>query len=176
MSKARTLARRPNAPPEDENWTWWTRQRLESLAWRAMPLCARQVVDRIQIELLNHGGRDNGRLPVTYDDFEKYGVRKGSIRRAVDIAIALGFVDRTERGVRAHGAARRPAKYGLTWIPRVDGTFASNRWMFLKTDDDVKQALANVKCLDRGKVRKPTRPPLTWSAPQLIEIKVSATA
>ena len=38
-----------------------------------MPLVARQLVDRIEIEHGRHAGYENGRLPVTYEDFEKYG-------------------------------------------------------------------------------------------------------
>jgi hypothetical protein len=45
---------------------------LESPAYRALSLSARRVLDRIEIELAHHGGRDNGGLPVTYHDFEAY--------------------------------------------------------------------------------------------------------
>ena len=46
---------------------------LRSPAWRALSLSARRILDRIEIELADHGGTDNGKLPVTYDDFEQYG-------------------------------------------------------------------------------------------------------
>ena len=50
---------------------------LESPAYRALSLSARRVLERIEIELAQHGGQDNGGLPVTYDDFERYGIRIG---------------------------------------------------------------------------------------------------
>jgi hypothetical protein len=46
----------------------------------------------------------NGRLPVTYADFVKFGVRRNSIREAINIAMALGWIDRTSVGeVPWHG-------------------------------------------------------------------------
>jgi hypothetical protein len=42
---------------------------LESAAYCELSLSARRVLDRIEIELAKHGGVENGRLPVTYDDF-----------------------------------------------------------------------------------------------------------
>jgi hypothetical protein len=46
---------------------------LESPAYRALSLSARRALERIEIELAQHGGKDNGSLPVTYDDFQRYG-------------------------------------------------------------------------------------------------------
>jgi hypothetical protein len=45
---------------------------IKSPAWSVLSLSARRVLDRIEIEHADHGGNDNGRLPVTYDDFERY--------------------------------------------------------------------------------------------------------
>ena len=47
---------------------------LESRAYRAMSVSAHRVMSRIEIELSAHGGNDNGKLPVTYQDFIAYGV------------------------------------------------------------------------------------------------------
>jgi hypothetical protein len=71
---------------------------LSSPAWRALSLSAHRVIDRITIELMLHGGADNGRLPVTYDDFEKYGIHRHSIAPAIREAAALGFVEITVEG------------------------------------------------------------------------------
>ena len=32
-----------------------------------------ESLDRVEIELADHGGVDNGKLPVTFDDFVRYG-------------------------------------------------------------------------------------------------------
>jgi hypothetical protein len=132
--------RKMNAPPPGCSWAWITRPMLESPAWRALPLYARQVVDRIMLEHLSHGGNENGELPVTYDDFEAYGVRRASVRRAIEIAERLGFVDLVTPGKRGYGIARRPHKFGLTWLPRRDFTPASNRWKSI-TDTDAEAIL-----------------------------------
>lgn len=123
-----------SAPPAgDENaqvggWQWITQEMLLSPAWRTMSLASRKVVDRIIIEHLRHDRRENGELVVTYDDFVAYGIRRQSVKPAIEEAIRLGWIDRTAKGVRSFGAARRPSKYGLTWIGRKDHTAPSNRW------------------------------------------------
>jgi hypothetical protein len=109
-------------------FVWFEREMLESEAWRRMPLAARSVVDRLCIEHMAHGGTKNGDLIVTYDDFEVFGIRRRSIAKAIKMATDLGFIDVTGRGRRSYGIGRRPSTYGLTWLPRCDGTPASNKW------------------------------------------------
>jgi hypothetical protein len=46
-----------------------TIEMLESPAHRVLSLSARRVIDRIEIELAHHGGMDNGKLPVTFEQF-----------------------------------------------------------------------------------------------------------
>jgi hypothetical protein len=105
-----------------------TQAMLESPAWAAMTLAARKVVDRIAIEHLGHGLGFNGELTVTYDDFERFGLRRSSVLEAIAVANGLGFIDVTVRGARSYGVRKVPSQYGLTWLPRRDGTPASNRW------------------------------------------------
>lgn len=71
---------------------------LASPAFRALSLSARRVLDRIEIELAHHGGTNNGKLPVTYGDFERYGVDHQAIAPALRELEALGFIRITERG------------------------------------------------------------------------------
>ena len=56
---------------------------LESHAFRELSLSARRVLDRLEIELAHHGGMDNGKLPVTYDDFQRYGIDRHAIAPAI---------------------------------------------------------------------------------------------
>jgi hypothetical protein len=114
---------RPRGP-----FVWFEREFLESEAWRRMTLAARSVVDRLCIEHMSHGGTQNGTLIVTYNDFELYGIRRRSIPEAIRLAKYLGFIDITSQGHPSYGIARRPSTYGLTWLPRCDGTPAANRW------------------------------------------------
>jgi hypothetical protein len=63
---------------------------IESPAWRVLSLSARRVLDRIEVELCHHGGlRENGRLPVTYGDFERYGIHCAAIAPAIREVVAL---------------------------------------------------------------------------------------
>lgn len=125
-----------NRPPPGEPWVWHTEEMLSSPAWRGLSLAARQVLDRVILEHMNHAGTENGNLPVTYDDFEGFGVRRKSIKKAIDLCVALGFLDVVTPGVRSYGSARRPTRYGITWLPRADRTPASNRWKRIKNREE----------------------------------------
>jgi hypothetical protein len=89
-----------------------------SCAWRVLSRAAHQCLSRIEIELADHGGNDIDELPVTFDDFEEYGVHRGAICQALAELEALGFIDITERGVAARAAeSRRPNKFRLLTRP-----------------------------------------------------------
>jgi len=128
-----------------------------------------KVVFRIALEHMRHGGVDNGRLPVTYNDLVRSGVRRNSIREAIQVAINLGWIDRVSVGeVPWHGDIRAPSRFGLTWLPRHDGTSPSNRWTRLTTDTDAKAAVTNaenlcskIRTLPKFFNRQKNRPPVT---------------
>src|SRR5580692_2519204 len=79
-------------------WVAITRAMLESAARRALSLAARRVLERIEVEHLAHGGCENGKLPVTFKNFEDWGIRPDSIASAIREVVALGFVEVTRRG------------------------------------------------------------------------------
>jgi hypothetical protein len=85
--------------------------------YRVLSLAAHRIISRIEIELANHGGNDNGRLPVTFDDFEEYGIDRHSIAPAINEAVALGFIEVTERGRQGKANRRRPNYFRLTYRP-----------------------------------------------------------
>jgi hypothetical protein len=88
---------------------------LESPAYRALSLSARRVLDRIEVELAHHGGRDNGGLPVTYDDFEHYGIDRHLIAPAIREAVALKFLEITKPGRAGNAEHRAPNLFRLTY-------------------------------------------------------------
>jgi hypothetical protein len=116
---------------------------LRSSSYCALSLSARRVLDRIEIELADHGGTDNGKLPVTYDDFERYGIHRQAIYPAIRETVALGFLEITQEGVAGGAEFRRPTLYRLTYRPTAksagDGT---HEWMNIKTDDEAKAIAA----------------------------------
>ena len=81
---------------------------LKSPAMRVLGLAARRILDRIEIELDAHKGQDNGRLPVTYANFEDFGIHADSIAPALRELQALGFVS-INRAAAATLPAARPA-------------------------------------------------------------------
>ena len=91
---------------------------LESPAFRILSLSALRALTRIEIEFAHHNGCDNGKLPVTFNDFERYGVRRHSIGPALDELETLGFATITQHGKKAIRAeCRRPTLFLLTTRP-----------------------------------------------------------
>jgi hypothetical protein len=100
---------------------------LESPAWSVVSLAGRRVLDRVEIELAQHGGRDNGRLPVTYRDFEVYGIDRHSIGPALRELQHLGFIQITEHGIASPSGSRSPNLFRLTYRDAA-GKSATDDW------------------------------------------------
>jgi hypothetical protein len=81
----------------------------------AFSVCQAGVLDRLEIELAHHGGMDNGRLPVTYDDFRRYGIDRHAIGPALRELETLGFIEITERGRAGNAEWRTPNRFRLTY-------------------------------------------------------------
>jgi hypothetical protein len=94
---------------------------LESPAYRALSGSAHKVISRIEIELGHHGGNDNGRLPVTTNDFVEYGMHRTSVAPAIREAEALGFIRVTECGRGGNAEHRSPNLFLLTFAHGRDG-------------------------------------------------------
>jgi len=110
---------------------------LESPAYRALSLSAHRVLARLEIELGHHGGTDNGRLPVTYTDFQSYGIERKSIPPALREVQALGFVRITERGRPSKSDFdRHPNYFELTYIHGAHGEEPTHVWKRHKTLDE----------------------------------------
>jgi hypothetical protein len=88
---------------------------LRSPAYRALSRAGHQVLARVEIELADHGGMDNGKLPVTFDQFVDYGLHRHAIAPGIREVTALGFIEITEQGRAGNGAWRRPTKFRITY-------------------------------------------------------------
>ena len=99
-------------------WAWRTIEMMESPAFRALSHSARRILDRLEIEIAHHGGKDNGRLPFTFDHFAEYGVDRHSIAPALREVEALKFIEVTERG-RAGNAEYRNRIYFASHTGRL---------------------------------------------------------
>ena len=113
--------RKINSPPEGELWDWLTIEMLESAAFRSLSIHARRALDRVIVEHWHQGGKENGRLKITWSNFQKFGVSRRYVGIALDELIAAGFLQNTIPGRRAHGADKgEPAQYALTWLPIIE--------------------------------------------------------
>jgi hypothetical protein len=94
---------------------------LESASYQVLSLSAHRALARIEIEFAHNGGEgakrgnENGKLIVTFDDFERYGIHRRSIAPAIRELEALGFIEITERGRAGNAEYRLPHKFRLTY-------------------------------------------------------------
>jgi hypothetical protein len=123
---------------------------LRSAAFRELSLSARRVLDRLEIEFADHGGTNNGKLPVTYDDFKVYGIHRHSVAPAIREAVALGFVEVTEPGRAGNAEHRKPNLFRLTYRHTDNGP-PTHEWERIETEE---QAVATAKSARAAKKNK----------------------
>lgn len=162
---------------------------MVSPAYRTLSLAGHRAISRVEVELAQHGGNDNGKLPVTFDDFEDYGLDRHSIAPALKEAEALGFIEITERGRHGKANRRKPNLFRLTYRPlptdrKGDGT---HEWRAITSIEQAKsvakvarqksESLVGENTLGSGKstlkqTKKPvkTPPPETVKTPTTIYI------
>jgi hypothetical protein len=110
---------------------------LESPAYRVLSLSGHRILARVEIEMANHGGGDNGKLPVTFDDFEAYGIDRHAVAPAIRECEVLGFIEVAERGCAGNREFRRASLYRLTYrhLNRADPT---HEWRRIKTIEEAQ--------------------------------------
>jgi hypothetical protein len=115
-----------------------------SPAWLHLSDTARRVLDRLEVEHMEHGGAENGSLICTYKDFAKVGIRRASISRALRECVFLGFLEVTQKGGRAISDNRWPSLYRLTYVSgRGKSPDVSNEWLRIKTTAEAEAAVRN---------------------------------
>ena len=92
-----------------------TRDLLESVAWRTLPLHAMRVLNCLELEHLAHAGKENGYLVRTYDQFVAYGVPRQYVKPALDENVARGLLQITHTGGYC-GGGKNPSTYQLTYL------------------------------------------------------------
>ena len=133
--------------PEGIPFVWFTKDMLESVAFRALSGNARKVLDRILIEHMAHAGTENGNLVSTYDQIVKYGVRRQSIQACLNELNYMGFI-RVKKGWAFRGN-HPPSRYRLTWLGTADGLPATNEWKSI-TDSHIKAYRFKVKAQNQS--------------------------
>jgi hypothetical protein len=92
---------------------------------RELGLTARRILDCLELEHCRHGGRENGKLICTYDDFERAGIQRSCIREGLDELVAAGLIKIVRPGRRAYADLRVPSMYRLTYLT----TFQDSKWV-----------------------------------------------
>src|SRR5258706_15562586 len=110
---------------------------ISSPAFCVLSLSARRVLDRLEIELASHGGTNNGKLPVTFADFRRYGIDYDAIAPAIREVVALGFVEITKSGRAGNAEYRSPNIFRLTYR-HTDYDNPSEEWRRISSDDQAK--------------------------------------
>jgi hypothetical protein len=101
---------------------------LRSPARRVLSRAARQFLDRLEIELCDHGGNDNGRLPLTFDDCVDHGIHRNAVAPAQREAVKLGFAELTKRGRGGNAEYREPNLWRLTYVHGRGGIEPTHEW------------------------------------------------
>jgi len=123
---------------------------LKSPAYRVLTLSAHRLLARIEIELYQHGGEDNGKLPVTYDQFVEYGIHRQAIAPAIRLCEAVGLLEVTQRG-RA-GKWHEPNYYRLTYRP-VGRARPTHEWRRVQTVEEAEAIARTTQNPSAGKRR-----------------------
>jgi hypothetical protein len=79
-------------------------------------------------------------LPVTFADFESFGIYRRIIGPGIREVCALGFVELTRAGRAGNGEFRNPNLFRMTYLP-ANGSPATNEWQRITTMEQA-QAIA----------------------------------
>jgi hypothetical protein len=116
-----------------ESFVVHSRSMLESPARRALSYTAMRVLDRIEIEHMNHGGAENGRLQVTMDQFVAYGIDRKGIAPAIRELVGLGFLEVTEPGHAGAAGKGRANHFRLTYVNCKSREEPTHEWRRIET-------------------------------------------
>jgi hypothetical protein len=135
MSKRRTI---------NGQFTMRLIEMLRAPAMRVLSLTGRRILDRIEIEHARHGGRDNGKLPVTHADFREFGIDHDAIAPGIREVCALGFVKLTRRGFAGNAEHHCPSLFQLTYRP-TDGAEPTDEWRAIVTTEQAETIAAQAR-------------------------------
>jgi hypothetical protein len=139
-----------------EQWFWFDREALESPAFRQLSLSALRVYFRLALEYMHHAGKENGRLPVTYDQFVEYGIHRHAIAPAIRELVALGFIKITQQGKASAGEHAFPNYFRLTDRPTRDDLRTCD-WKRIKTDEDAEALAKGARNPPKKAQRRPPK-------------------
>jgi hypothetical protein len=105
-----------------------------------------RMVMELEIECLENGGKNNGKIIHTYTDFVRNGTSRKYVKPAFTRMVAIGVV-RMQPGRPGVGGYQRAHLFHLTYLPTWNGkkwVQATNEWLNPKNPLVVKRALRHV--------------------------------
>jgi hypothetical protein len=139
---------------------------VESAALRVLSRSAHLALTRLEAEHLSHGGAENGKLPVTYQQFEEWGVHARFVASALRELQALGIVQVTRHGYAGAADKRAPSLYRLTFVTGHDAGRAdesgTHEYLKIKTVEEAEAIAkaarqdADPRNVERGKKHSAT--------------------
>jgi hypothetical protein len=117
---------------------------LKSPVFCVLSKNARRMLDRIEIELADHYGRDNGNLPITHRDFVKFGIHDHAVAPASREIVALGLA-KIKRGRAGNAEFRRASLHGLTYRRITKDAPPTDEWRQIKTVKEAKKIAAEAR-------------------------------
>ena len=118
------------------------RELIESESWKTMSINCFRLISFLELCFMNNAGEENGYYIATYNQLVSYGIRKHSIKKAIDEAY--------KRGLIRYTLSDAVGKYGkftylfrLTYLPQTvrEGNKRyylppSNEWKYCKKASD----------------------------------------
>jgi hypothetical protein len=150
--------RKHHGPPASEAWGWFTRELINSPAFRALSGNGKNVLFRVLEEHMAHGGEANGELIVTHAQFAEYGIRLASVAQAIREAEYLGFIA-VDRGI-AYKGGHEPNTYRLTWIGDFRDAPPTNNWKGISEPQILVWKDRNKQEAAQKRARKIKTPPI----------------
>ncbi len=141
-------------------FAWRLIEMLESPANRVLSLSAKRILERLEIELYQHGGKpeENGKLACTYEHFVEFGIERHAVAPAIRELVALGFVEITQRGCAGNANFRQPTRYRLTFRHAGSNRHTTDEWRQFKTVEEAALVARNARLAQSGRKPKNKRP------------------
>jgi hypothetical protein len=116
---------------------------LRSPAMRVLSLTGRRILDRVEIELAQHAGNDNGKLPITYNDLIAFGIHDHAIGAGLREVEALGLAE-IKRSIAGSATHRKPNRFRLTYRP-ADSKRETNEWARIASIEQAEKLVSEAR-------------------------------
>jgi hypothetical protein len=143
MSASRRQKRRTEI---GDNFITYKRSMMESPAFRVLGYSELRAMQRIEIEHMSHGGAENGRLQVTFDQFVEWGIDRKAIAPALRILSLLGFLEITTPGHAGAAGEGKANRFRLTYVNCKTREQPTDEWRRVDTIDIAKAIVSRAKC------------------------------